>query len=65
MHRYNVVDSLMLGGLLAVLVTLFVQAGPAAGSFLVTLFIGSAYLGYKSAFVQLRREAERDKRNNP
>lgn len=62
MHRYNVLDALILAGLLAVLATCFTQAGPSAGSFIFTLYLGAAFLGYKSAFVQLRREAERDKK---
>lgn len=64
MHRYNIIDALMFAGLLAVITTCFRQGGPSAGCLMLTMFFMVAFLGYKSAFVQLRREAEHDKKDN-
>jgi hypothetical protein len=62
--RYHVIDSLILAALMAMVATCFVQGGSSTGTALMMMFLGSAYLGYKSAFVQLRREAERHKEDS-
>lgn len=60
MHRYHILDAILFAAVIAMVGTCF-RAAFSAGMALLAICVCSAYLGFKTAFVQLRREVERNK----